>query len=219
MTLTSDQQEAVALRDGREIALGRVSPADAPLLAEAFERLSEESRRLRFLGPKPALTPSELRYLTAVDGHHHEALAAVDPVSGRGVAIGRFVRDPENPTRAEVAVTVADDWQGDGLGKLMLTRLAERAREEGVGRFTALISTDNRGMQALLGQLDPEAAIHHVGNGVAEWEVELAPKGVGRQLEQALRAAAAGHFRMPPRLSETLRALVPLRLRQDAKPH
>lgn len=215
MTLTSHWQDAAGLRDGREVLTGRLRPADAPLLADAFERLSEESRRLRFLGPKPALTPSELRYLTEVDGHHHEALAALDPATGRGVAIARFVRDPEQPDRAEVAVTVADEWQGQGLGTIMLSRLAERAREEGVARFTALVSTDNRGMRTLLSQVDSDATVHHVSSGIAEYEVELAPKGLGHQLEQALRAAAAGQFRVPPRLWEILRMVVPLRLRGD----
>ena len=213
MPLTSHRQDVASLGDGREVLIGRLTPADAPLLADAFERLSEESRRLRFLGPKSALTPSELRYLTEVDGHRHEALAAVDPATGRGIAIARFVRDPDDPGRAEVAITVADDWQGKGLGKLMLSRLADRAREEHVGRFTALVSTDNRGMRTLLGQIDPDATVHQVGNGVADYEVELAPKGLGRQLERALRAAAAGHFELPPRVWEILRMLVPLRLR------
>lgn len=213
MALSSHLQDVARLRDGREVVIGRLTPSDAPLLAEGFERLSEESRRLRFLGPKPELAPSELRYLTEVDGHHHEALAALDPASGRGVAIARFVRDRAEPDRAEVAVTVADDWQGQGLGKIMLNRLADRAREEHVRRFTALVSTDNRGMRALLGQVDSEARAHLIGNGVAEYEIELAPKGLGHQLEQALRAAATGHFQVPPRLREILRMLVPLRVR------
>ena len=213
------------MRDGREVLIGRLTLADAPVLADAFERLSEESRRLRFLGPKPTLSASELRYLTDVDGHNHEALGAIDPASGRGVAIARFVRIPEghggdatpprNGDRAEVALTVADDWQGDGLGKLMLSRLADRAREEGIQHFTALVSTGNHGMQTLLSQIDSDPTIHRLGNGVAEYGIELGRKGLGRQLEHALRAAAAGQFKSPPRMWETLRSLVPLRLRED----
>jgi RimJ/RimL family protein N-acetyltransferase len=213
MALISHQHDIVRLRDGREVRIGRLTPADAPLVADAFERLSEESRRLRFLGPKISLSPAELRYLTEVDGHHHEALCAIDPQTARGVAIGRFVRDHDDPERAEVAITVADDWQGRGLGKIMLSRLAERAREEGVARFTALVSTENRGMQALLRRIESPASVRRIGNGIAEYEIELAPRGLGRQLEEALRAAAAGHFELPPRLCEILRALVPLHLR------
>ena len=201
------------LRDGREVLISRLTPTDAPLLADAFERLSAESRRLRFLGPKTSLSSSEIHYLTHVDGHHHEALSAVDPATGRGVAIARFVRHLDSPDRAEVAITVADDWQGRGLGKLMLNRLVERARQEQIRRFTALVSTDNHAMQALLGRLDGQAHVRLVGNGVSEWEIELAPKGLGRQLEEALRAAAAGQLQLPPAMCEALRGLVPARVR------
>ncbi|MBV8429599.1 MAG: GNAT family N-acetyltransferase [Solirubrobacterales bacterium] len=212
MGITSRTGEVARLRDGSEVVIARLTPEDAPLLADAFARLSEESRRLRFLGPKPSLSASELRYLTQVDGHRHEALSALDPATARGVAIGRFVRDPRHPERAEVAITVADDWQRRGLGKLLLERLAERARREGVGSFTALVSVDNRNMRGLLERIDAPAHVAHVADGVAEWEVELAPRGLGDQLEEMLRAAAAGHLQIPPRLCEVLRTLVPLRL-------
>jgi RimJ/RimL family protein N-acetyltransferase len=213
MALTSHHSDVTRIRDGREVQISRLTPADAPLLADAFERLSGESRRLRFLAPKPSLSQAELRYLTEVDGHRHEALAAIDPRTGRGVAIGRFVSDPSSPDRAEVAITVADDWQGQGLGKIMLSRLVGRAREEGVRSFTALVSTDNRSMQSLLRRTDSDASIHQISNGVAEYEIELVPRGVGRQLEEALRAVASGHLQLPPRLCDVLRSLVPLRLR------
>jgi GNAT superfamily N-acetyltransferase len=206
--------ERVTLDDGGELLISRITPSDAPVLSDAFARLSEESRRLRFLAPKPRLTRSELRYLTEVDGHDHEALAATDPGTGRGVAIGRFVRSPVDPTRAEVAITVADDWQHRGLGRLMLERLAERAREEGITHFTALVATDNRNMHKLLDRLEHPAHLTDIGRDVAEYEIELVPKGLGAQLDEALRAAAAGHLQVPPRLCEALRALVPLNLQR-----
>lgn len=212
MALGSRQGEAATLRDGRKVLIAPLTPADAPLLAEAFEQLSEESRRLRFLAPKADLTEGELRYLTEVDGHHHVALTAIDPGSGRGVAIGRFVADPDDPERAEVAITVADDWQRCGLGRIILSRLVDRAREEGVRRFTALVSTDNRNMRALLSRIQPPVKLQRVGEGVAEYEIELAPKGLGRQLEDALRAAAAGYLQVPPRFCDVLRSVVPVRL-------
>ena len=94
------------LRDGSEVDIRRLRPTDAPVLAEAFEQLSSESRRLRFIGPKPSLSPRELAYLTDVDGHDHEALGASDHVTGRGVGVARFIRLADEPEVAEVAVTV-----------------------------------------------------------------------------------------------------------------
>jgi RimJ/RimL family protein N-acetyltransferase len=203
---------AARLRDGTLVVISRLTPEDAPLLADGFARLSEESRRLRFLTPKPTLTQSELRYLTAVDGHRHEALGAIDPATGRGVAVGRFIRDERDPSRAEVAITVADEWQHRGLGKLLLGRLTDRAREEGIERFMALVAEDNEGMQKLLERVDAPARVTQVTDKVAEYEIEVAPRGLGVQLEEALRAAAAGQLQVPPRVCDALRALVPLRL-------
>jgi GNAT superfamily N-acetyltransferase len=209
-----ETREPAFLRDGTEVRVGRITPRDAALLADGFVRLSEESRRLRFLAPKPRLTQSELEYLTRVDGQRHEAIGAVDPSSGRGVAIARFVRDASDQTRAEVAVTVADDWQHRGLGKLMLTRLADRAREQGITHFTALVAVDNKNMHKLLERIDAPARVTGLRADVAEYEIELAPRGLGTQLEEALRAAAAGRLEVPPRICDALRALVPGHLRR-----
>jgi GNAT superfamily N-acetyltransferase len=205
-------RDRVSLRDGAEVVISRLTPADTRMLADAFARLSEESRRLRFLAPKEKLSEAELRYLTGVDGHRHEALVAIDRETRRGVAIGRFVRDPDDPERAEVAVTVADDWQHRGLGRLLLERLAERAREEGITRFVALVAEDNRNMRMLLARIEAPAHVRHLGGNAAEYEIELGPKGLGGQLEAALRAAAAGHLQVPPRICELLRGLVPVHL-------
>jgi GNAT superfamily N-acetyltransferase len=209
---SSSGDPGATLRDGSRVLVGRVTPHDAPTLAEGFARLSEESRRLRFLTSKPNLTKAELRYLTEVDGHNHEALGAIDPGTGRGVGIARFVRDTHNPTRAEAAVTVADDWQRRGLGKLLLGRLTERARAEGITHFTALVASDNAGVKALVKELGYPVQITHIRGGTFLYEVELGEPGLGGQLEQALRAAASGHFQVPPRVRQLLRAIVPIHL-------
>jgi GNAT superfamily N-acetyltransferase len=138
------------LRDGSAVLIRPVRGADAPLLADGFARLSERSRRLRFLGRKRTLTEADLRFFTDVDHRDHEALGALDHVRGGGVGIAHYVRDRENPAAAEIAVTVVDDWQGRGLGTELLARLAERAREEGIRRFTAVMASENVPMGMLL---------------------------------------------------------------------
>ena len=138
------------LRDGSEVTIRKLTPRDAPVLAEAFERLSPQSRDLRFLSAKPRLSSNDLQYLTDVDGHLHEALGAVDKATGRGVGVARFVRLDADAPVAEVAVTVVDDWQRRGLGTLLLERLSERARAEGIERYTALVSGENRAIVGLL---------------------------------------------------------------------
>src|SRR3954464_6303165 len=83
---------------------------DQALLSDGFARLSAQSRRLRFFVSKKRLTSAELRYLTDVDHHNHEALVAVRRFGGRGIAVARFIRDPRDRDAAELAVTVADEW-------------------------------------------------------------------------------------------------------------
>src|SRR5919206_101211 len=82
-----------------------------------------------------------------------EAIGALDPVAGEGIGIARFVREQPGGPVAEAAVAVADEWQGRGVGGVLLERLAERAREVGVAEFTASLLTSNRAMLALFARL------------------------------------------------------------------
>ena len=106
----------VVLRDGSAVLIRQVRSTDAPLLADGFARLSAASRQMRFLGVKKQLSAAELRYLTDVDHHDHEALGALDQAGGHGVGIARYIRDADDPQAAEIAVTIVDEWQGRGLG-------------------------------------------------------------------------------------------------------
>jgi acetyltransferase len=163
---------------------------DAPLLLEGFEdRFGEQSRYQRFMSSKRRMSPRELAYFTDVDHDRHEAIGALDPASGLGVGIARFVRAPEDPASAEAAVAVADDWQGRGLGGVLLERLAERARELGVQEFTASLLTTNRAMLALFERLG-RTAVEHDSGTTLRLSVCLAVDGDG--LRAALRHAASG---------------------------
>ncbi len=183
----------IALRDGRKVSLRPIEPGDARLLASGLERLSDETRYRRFLGPKAELTDAELVYLTHVDHHDHEALIAIDPESGEAVAVARFVRCRDDPEAADVAVVVADDWQEQGLGSAIMDRLAERAQEEGVERFTATVLGTNERVMALLRRT---GALRSAGTeaGETDLEIELAGGRRGPLLKATLRAAARGEL-------------------------
>jgi GNAT superfamily N-acetyltransferase len=170
-----------------------IEPDDKDGLSAAFERLSEESRYRRFLSPHARLTEAELRYFTEVDHHDHEALVAFDPRTGDGIGVARFVRHRGERESAEVAVAVADDWQGRGVGTELLLRLADRARQEGVTRFTALALADNDPIRHLLGGLGATRVVDE-GQGTVELSVEIPEEGLGPQLPGWLRAAARGEL-------------------------
>ena len=168
----------VRLRDGSAVLIRPVRPADDGLLADGFGRLSDRSRRMRFLGPKEALSAAELRYFTDVDHRDHEALGALDHARGGGVGIARYVRDRDDPRTAEIAVAIIDDWQGRGLGTELLTRLSDRARPEGIRRFTAAVAADNAAMAGLLRNRGADLVGREFGT--LEYEVELACAPVRR---------------------------------------
>jgi|SRR5215831_12912858 len=162
----------VVLRDGSAVLIRPVRSTDAALLADGFGRLSAASRQMRFLAVKKELSAAELRYLTDVDHHDHEALAALDRASGQGVGIARYVRDADDPQAAEIAVTIVDDWQRRGLGTELLARLSDRARQEGIRRFTALADAQNVAVAA--GLRNAGARLAHGAGGTVEYEITLA---------------------------------------------
>jgi RimJ/RimL family protein N-acetyltransferase len=147
--LTDDAR--TRLRDGSSVVIRPIEPEDRELLRAGFEALSDRSRYLRFQVPMPTLSDEQLSYLTAVDHHDHEALVALDPTSGAAVGVARFVRVGDGV--AECAVVVADDWQGRGVGTGLLDRLVERAHDEGIERFTAIVLAGNADALRLLERL------------------------------------------------------------------
>ena len=161
------------LRDGSTVLIRQVRGTDAPLLADGFARLSARSRRMRFLGTKTTLSAAELRYFTDVDHYDHEALGALSPAGGRGAGIARYIRDSDDPRAAEIAVTIADDWQGRGLGAELLARLSDRARQAGIDRFTATVAADNVAMTRLLWKMGAELTGR--SRGTVDYEVALEP--------------------------------------------
>ena len=146
----SSRRRTITLRDGARVTLRPIAPEDAPLVAASFERLSKESRYRRLLTHKETLSEDELAYLVNVDHQNHEAIIAIEPSSGDALGVARYIRSEADHEVAELAVTVADDWQRRGLGRALLARLAYRARREGVRKFSAFVMTENPGAVKLL---------------------------------------------------------------------
>lgn len=189
MTPAGGPAERITLRDGSHVVVRPLSPEDRDLLRAGFERLSERSRYRRFQSPMAGLSERQLSYLTAIDHHDHEALLALDPDTGHGVGVARFIR--VNGDVAECAIVVADDWQGRGVATALLDRLVERAREEGIDGFTALVLAENTEALRLLERLG-ETEERRVGSQV-ELEITLpARREPSPQLKLALRGVACG---------------------------
>jgi GNAT superfamily N-acetyltransferase len=188
--------ELVDLPDGSEVLVRPVRPDDKPLFAAAWERFGDESRYRRFMAAKNHLSPTELAHLTEVDHVDHEAIGALHPRTGAGLGVARYLRNRDRPTTADAAVAVIDDWQGRGLGGVLLRRLSARARANGIETFTASLLTENRSMLRLferLGRVD----VRSVEGPTMEIDVELPVEDA----RTVLRSTATHHIRPSDRRS------------------
>ena len=164
------------LPDGAPVLIRPIRPDDKGMLADGLRRLSPESAQRRFLTPKRSFSRTELRYLTEVDGRDHVALV-VEPFGAaerRLIAVARFVRLQDDPEAADVAFTVADEWQNRGLGSLLGELIADEARRFGIRRFTATMASDNGPAHRLMAKLTQKLERQHVGGGVDELVLDLA---------------------------------------------
>jgi GNAT superfamily N-acetyltransferase len=186
----------VELRDGSRVRVRQGHSSDRDLLLRGFARLSTESRYRRFLSPKPELSEANIHYLTEIDHHDHEAMIALAEATGEGIGVARYVRDPERPAAAEVAVTVIDDWQGRGLGTLLLEVLSARAREEGITIFTALMLASNHEMMDLIKALGPVRIVDEEA-GTVEIEMPIPELGLSPTLKKLLRISASNDIVVP----------------------
>jgi hypothetical protein len=188
------------LRDGTRVTLRHVRSDDAAELKRAFDKLSPSSRYRRFLGGPTTLSEDALRYLTNVDGRDHVAIVAVtkgdDGHAGTGLGIARFIRTTDEPTVAEVALTVIDPMQRKGLGLLLAVALGRAALERGVRRFRGTVLGDNGPVRLLLEELG--AVVRPDGDGSLLFEVNLAAdddptatEGIEAQMRRLLRTTSS----------------------------
>lgn len=206
-------EESVPLSDGHRVHLRLLRPSDKELLLDGFERLSSESRYARFMAPKARLTERELRYLTEVDGVDHFAMGAVRRhlvSKDEGVGSARFVRIPGEPDTAEPAVTVVDDYQGKGLGSVLLQRLIEAAWERDIRWFRSELLAENKASKGLMESLSPEVRFTATGDGallatIPVPEPDSTPTApgffVGTPVQQLLSYVARAKITVRPRVT------------------
>jgi GNAT superfamily N-acetyltransferase len=148
--------ECVVLGDAAEILIRPIEPGDAVQLEANLEHLSAMSRYRRFRAPVGHYSAGELRWLTEVDHHRHEALVALDPRAAAIVGVARYVCDPDDRARAHVTYVVTDAWQGRGVGTALVERLAARAGVAGVEQLTALMLVGDEGARHVLSHVADE---------------------------------------------------------------
>jgi GNAT superfamily N-acetyltransferase len=132
------------LRGGQAVTIRSIHPGDQVRLARHFELLSADSSYRRFFGLRHAIAPHELDRLTTLDYPNHIALVATIGEGRHEQIIGdaRFV-PTDQPKEAELAMSVLDDWQGRGIGSLLIRELSRWAREAGIERLTTDVMAAN----------------------------------------------------------------------------
>jgi GNAT superfamily N-acetyltransferase len=181
------------LTDGAEVLIRPLVYGDRFELAVGFSELSLRSRQLRFFQAPEALGPDELEYLTNLDYESHFALAALllGGPAPEGIAVGRYLRDPSDPTLAEVAVTVMDDHQRRGVGTLLTRELGEVAAERGIRTLVSYVLWGNDlAVDALANE---GARVTSAEPGIARIEIDLPLPVAGAEsfVRRILRAVRA----------------------------
>ncbi|PRY80521.1 RimJ/RimL family protein N-acetyltransferase [Yoonia maritima] len=152
------------LKNGTSVLIREVTKDDRHLLEVGFEHLSSRAKYFRFLGAHNDLTEKELDTFTATNTPDHVAVGAVliGTAEPEPVGIARYIRLPDQPHVAEIAITISDSYQHLGLGSLLLSVLGKFAQEGGITAFNALVHSENAAMRGLLDHFDC-AQSSHVG--------------------------------------------------------
>lgn len=156
------------LLSGTPILIRPLMPDDRPLVEAGITELSSETKYQRFNSPVFHPTEAQLDYLTRVDQRDHLALCAVDRSGADdvGAGIARCVRLPGRPEHAELAITVADRYQRQGLGLILLASLSRMASVRGVTTFVGYVDAERRGLLHILRAL--EGQVRRCEGGTAE---------------------------------------------------
>ena len=140
--------------DGRTVAIRPIRPEDAAIEAAFVKELSAEARYMRFMSTLKELTPAMVAHFTRPDYDREMALIAVVPegTGERQIGVCRYIVDADERT-CEFALVVAEAWQRRGLGRHLMQRLIEIARERGLEQMKGEILRTNVGMLDLAAKI------------------------------------------------------------------
>ncbi|MBN2011995.1 N-acetyltransferase [candidate division KSB1 bacterium] len=147
-----DLEFETKLADGTNILVRKIQDSDKPCLMTEFDKLSPNSRHCRFLSSMNRLPDRYATYLTNIDHYNHVALCVSDisDSKNQGIGVARFIRLHDQPSTAEFAITVVDEYHGRGLGSLLMDILIQFALDNGIKHFEAYVLNSNDTMKHML---------------------------------------------------------------------
>jgi GNAT superfamily N-acetyltransferase len=144
---------------GETVTIRPIRITDVDMEAEFIRRLSPQSKYYRFFAGVAELSPSEVSRLCDVDGRHSMAFVATVRHDGTEIEIGvsRYAANSRSDV-GEMAVTVADEWQQRGLGTMLVKKIIQFARSNGMKQLCSIALADNVAMRALAKDLGMSAS-------------------------------------------------------------
>lgn len=140
------------MRDGREVEIRALQPGDKDDMLAAVDRTGSRSLQRRFFVAKRGFSESEIAFFMNIDFVNHVALVALADEGGRNVIIGGGRYIVTEPGKAEIAFVVIDDYQGQGIGTLLMRHLAVLARKAGLRELIAEVLPENAAMRKVFGK-------------------------------------------------------------------
>lgn len=151
-----------------------ITPADRDGLTRFYAALSPDSLEARFHGATPGIGEGTARFFCGPDHVHREGLVAEGlDEHGQHVIVGHVCLEPIRPGRAEMAIAVADRWQHHGLGRAMLSRAIDWAKDHGVTELGASIRGSNGAMIGLVRCMGLPVTVDDGAGGVIDATIEL----------------------------------------------
>lgn len=152
------------LRDGTPAMIWALLPEDREELARRYDALRPESKFDRFLASVPHLSETMLRHLVdEADGIDHVALVIFvfdEDGDAQAAGVGHLIRYPDDPTAADVAVTVGDEFRGRGVGTALIAELVAQ-RPAGIERLVTSVAASNEASRRMLQRVGPTRITDH----------------------------------------------------------
>ena len=189
----------ILLADGGVAHLRPIRPSDADRLVAFYERVSPESKYLRFFAAYPRLSDRDVRRFTEID--YVDRVAFIVTLGEDMIAVGRY--DRIEGDHAEVSFLIEDAHQGRGIAQLLLEHLAQAARERGITRFVAEVLPENRRMAKVFADAGYRVS-KGIEDGVLAVEFPILPTdtsvGVMERREHRAESASVRRLLNPQRI-------------------
>jgi RimJ/RimL family protein N-acetyltransferase len=157
MPAPGDYSATEQLRDGRSVEIRALRPIDRDDMLAAIGRTGAQSLQRRFFVAKRGFSEREIAFFMNIDFVNHVALVALAEEDGRKTVIGGGRYIVTEPGKAEIAFVVIDDYQGQGVGTLLMRHLAALARQAGLGELVADVLPENTAMRKVFGKFGFQA--------------------------------------------------------------